>query len=1249
MKPLKLVLSAFGPYAEKTEIDFTKLGTQGLFLITGDTGAGKTTIFDGITFALYGATSGGIREIGMLRSQYALPQTPTFAQLTFSYKGKTYTIRRNPEYERPKTRGEGFTTQKREVELIFPDGRTPITKMKEVDEAVNEIIGLDCRQFTQIAMIAQGDFQKLLLADTTQRSKIFRKIFHTDIYEKIQDRLRKEAGNRDKQYKELTISIRQYLQQVSVKEGSTYRETWQEMKAQEFLGMGSRGIALLDQIIQEDIEELRQTEQDYKEKETQVKQADERFGKAQKEEQDKKRLEKEKEEKDKLFPELKEKTGKMEESQRSKKTEQDLELQIHTERELQKDYDRLDQMEEKLCFIEKEKESLKEKRQKANHEKELLLQDMEDTKKDLKKLEKAGEKKQKFSYEKEHAEKFLDNLTECAIKESQLKEEIEKKQTELSEKKSLEEKQKRAIKTDKHCLENMGNPEAERQKLLYEIEIIREQKQQFESFEEKRKENAGFLEQMRNEQKKAAEKREEISESLETTKKALQKLKDIDLALVQNNNEQEWLNQQKNQAENLQEKITEYECRREIRKEKQDIYQKKAIQQQEAQEQFRQMEKSFFDAQAGILAQQLTQGAKCPVCGSVHHPEPAKIHKNAPTKEMFEQYRETLETFTEEMSQASQNAGTATEMETKAADELKELMEKEFSYVLRQPDIAQDAKATLKNFRLELSKREESIRQDCLKLKKQKIRKEELEKVIPSKEEALKTVQNQEQKISEDMIATAEKKRENEKNLCQLCEKICQKEICGNELESVLGQCLKQIIERLQVCERQEQEQKAKETLRREKEEYIQREEKKLEKVQEELHQLEKDLEGIKVRQKETRNQWKLLLKTETTEPDKMLSQTQDLCLQLQKEILNLEESVSREEGNILQKQKMEEVLSEKEKREKDLEELLGQWKEQLAKQEGEERQLKEEKKNLVEKTKGKSGRESKERIEKLEEKKKAYETARKKAEKEYETCHQRMMQLESSIKLLEEQLKDAEEKNPAELQLYRQTLQQEKEKLGKEKEELISRKQQNEKLLESLKKQQGTLEHVENEWRWLKSLSDTANGTMTGKARIMLETYVQMQYFDRTIARANIRLMTMSNGQYELIRRKEAAGRQTKSGLDLDVIDHYNGTMRSVKTLSGGESFQASLSLALGLSDEIQAYAGGIQLDTMFVDEGFGSLDEESLNQAIRALALLGQDERQVGIISHVGELKERIDKKIIVTKKRTKEGTGSEVTIEG
>ena len=191
-------------------------------------------------------------------------------------------------------------------------------------------------------------------------------------------------------------------------------------------------------------------------------------------------------------------------------------------------------------------------------------------------------------------------------------------------------------------------------------------------------------------------------------------------------------------------------------------------------------------------------------------------------------------------------------------------------------------------------------------------------------------------------------------------------------------------------------------------------------------------------------------------------------------------------------------------------------------------------------------------------------------------------------------------------------------------------------------------MQETEKKYVWVRELSNTANGQVTGKPKIELETYVQMAYFERILRRANVRLMTMSQGQYELKRREEAENKKEKAGLDLNVVDHYNGSERSVRTLSGGESFQAALSLALGLSDEIQSMAGGIQIDTMFVDEGFGSLDEAALSQALKALANLAEGNRMVGIISHVAELKDSINKKILVTKTMGADGPGSYIKIE-
>ena len=251
---------------------------------------------------------------------------------------------------------------------------------------------------------------------------------------------------------------------------------------------------------------------------------------------------------------------------------------------------------------------------------------------------------------------------------------------------------------------------------------------------------------------------------------------------------------------------------------------------------------------------------------------------------------------------------------------------------------------------------------------------------------------------------------------------------------------------------------------------------------------------------------------------------------------------------------------------------------------------------------------------------------------------------LSGQIVQLREQLSNAELPNKETLTAQQAELTDRIKDISQQQKQLHTRMATNRNALENLRAKGSELETLEKQLTWVRALSNTANGNLTGKEKIALETYVQMTYFDRIIARANTRFMVMSGGQYELKRRSVAEDYRSQSGLELDVIDHYNGTERNVKTLSGGESFKASLSLALGLSDEIQSSAGGIRLDTMFVDEGFGSLDEESLQQAMNALSGLTESNRLVGIISHVSELKEKIDRQIVVTKEKS---GGSKISL--
>ena len=262
MRPIKLTISAFGPYAKETEIILDELGERGLYLITGDTGAGKTTIFDAIAFALYGEASGNEREPGMLRSKYADPKTPTFIELDFLYQGQIYHIRRNPEYMRPKDRGEGMTLQRADAILEFPDDRLPVTKAKEVTKAVTELIGLDRGQFTQIAMLAQGDFMKLLFSKTEERSKIFREIFHTRPYLAFQEKMNNASSKMQEQYEDVSKSILQYMKDISCDEDDVLAADVKKIRESKAVVHADKVLEVLETLTDQDAGLLKEKKKD---------------------------------------------------------------------------------------------------------------------------------------------------------------------------------------------------------------------------------------------------------------------------------------------------------------------------------------------------------------------------------------------------------------------------------------------------------------------------------------------------------------------------------------------------------------------------------------------------------------------------------------------------------------------------------------------------------------------------------------------------------------------------------------------------------------------------------------------------------------------------------------------------------------------------------------------------------------------------------------------------------------------------
>lgn len=904
-------MSAFGPYAGEVKVDFAQLGERGLYLITGDTGAGKTTIFDGITFALYGEASGNNRESDMFRSKYAKEETPTFVELEFQYRNEVYRVRRNPEYLRPAKKGKGLTTEKADAQLEYPDGKI-ITKSKEVTKAVVELIGLDRGQFTQIAMIAQGDFLKLLFAKTEDRSKIFREIFHTKEYQILQERLKTMSGTLRIEYEQLTKSIQQYKTEIhsdDERKDNTVEETLQ------FLA----------------------------------------------------------------------------------------------------------------CLIEDEKKTILE----CDHNLECLEEQIAGIQKAIGKAENQKRAEQELVRINEELAVWISRMPEI--------EEV------------LKAEEKRQPEREKLALDIAGSEE--KLSLYEEADHILEQKTKAEA----------QTSALKKEREDLKEKKEDGTGKLQKIKELLVQYQDLDARCVRLEQEEQKVKEEKAKVCNFQKVLVEYRELAKRLKNAQEDYQKGNAESIRIRKIFEQMEQNFLDGQAGILAEHLEEGAPCPVCGATHHPNPAKIQESTCT------------------------------------------------------------------------------------------------------EEELKRIKEKNQKLSDQVFLLSEKAG---KTKGQLEEKKKQLEETCKELFGEIPQSISSSLEERVQC----------------------------------LHMQESTINEQRKRANQAIQQKKIL-----------------------------EEQNEKGESYL---KKWDEMLEEKERRYHEMERECAILTERYEK--------------AISVLAYTSKKDALQALEKKKDQKNALDLAYRSAEEQYRTTKETIQSKTAKIQTLQEQLDGFQDSKYAELLEQQQSCMQKKREILLKKEKTVTDYQMNKRVENAIQGQFEKLQNVEEQWKMVKALSNTANGNVSGKEKIMLETYIQMSHFNRIIARANTRFMMMSGGQYELKRRETAENLRSQSGLELDVIDHYNGSIRSVRTLSGGESFQASLALALGLSDEIQSEAGGIQLDAMFIDEGFGSLDEETLDQAVKALLNLADGNRLVGIISHVAELKERIEKQIIVTKQKSDGSTVKLITGE-
>ena len=910
MRPLKLTMSAFGPYAGRTELDLDSLGSGGIYLITGDTGAGKTTLFDAITFALYGKASGRNREPSMLRSKYADAATPTEVELCFAYRGKQYTVHRVPEYDRPSRKGDGMTRQRAEAQLTYPDGHV-VTGCRDVDAAVEAIMGVDREQFAQIAMIAQGDFLKVLLASTEERSEIFRRIFQTERYRQVQLHLKSDAAECNRLYQSLQHDI----------EGCLGRVLW---NGEEPVGTVSHKAACLEEQMIFDREALKKGLSDEAEAQARLGEINVRLG--QLDEQEKVRA-----------------------------------ALASCRREWEAALPALEASEAALQAVRSQTEAMTARQQdKARMEGELARYDELDDRR------------------RAHTE---------------------------------------AVRMEADCRTN-----AERQ--TERVKTLKEQ-----------------LDALRG-------KWEGIEASGETREKWLRRQQEAEMRVTV--------------LTELEKDLTQWNDLNRLCEQAQRRYREVAEESKRLQAAYAEQHQAFLDEQAGVLADTLQDGQPCPVCGSVTHPAPACKSAQAPTKEQLERLKQAWETAQSGAEAASRSAG---ELVGTAQTQTRQIREK--AAVWLSTDVWDEIPQALS---LTMAEAKEMLRGVTLSLRAEEER-------IREKAQLGQQVADGEARLKREM-----------------------------ETETALAHA------------------------------------------------------------------WALA------------AEQQKHAQQREREVAESLPFASRREAVA----QIRRVTAE-----------IEQWQADLTQ-----------------------------------------------ADDRYRACLEIVTDRRGRTEQLQQQAATHTDTDRAAVEADKRMWADRKACAEAEARRLHTQVATNETALTALCALMADLTKTEARLTWLQALSDTANGALRGKEKIMLETYVQTTYFDRVICRANRRLLVMTDGQYELKRRRGSDNNRSQSGLELDVVDHYNGSERSVRTLSGGESFKASLALALGLSDEVQSSAGGVSLDSMFVDEGFGSLDSESIRQAMQALSDLSDGHRLVGIISHVEELKERIERKIVVTKDRA---GGSHATLVG
>lgn len=1036
MKPIKLTMKAFGPYSGVTEVNFEKFGTSGLFLISGDTGAGKTTIFDAISYALFDKTSGESRGINSIRSDFADEDTLTEVEFIFSHKGETYKVRRYPDQMRKGKRVDRLVKQIKGVSLIMPDGRE-IDTLTEANNMITEILGgLGYDQFKQISMIAQGEFLDLLLADNDKRNDIMQRVFNTSFYKRVAEMLRLKESNLNEQNKEIVSLMKQAIGDIRCDKDSEYFEEISQHKQEKDVYKTEKIIECLEKIINQDKmeeEALKSGLEEISLKHEILSKEEEKGKRINKELEEKEKLEIEKKELEEDEVEIRALNEKASLSQYALSN-----IRPYETNKVSKENDK----KEIEVKIKNNKDMISVLEEKFRKAKETYNNELnkEDYRKDLNsKISELDKSLVKYSE--------LDNY----LKDKKIKDKAYKDNKE--EITNVKEQVKRLVKNERTLtdeIDKLSNSPIEKIKCENALEKEKESKKNID----------GLL---------------RLSEYLISLEERASKAKEDFI---------------KSQDKYL--------------KTSRDFEEKQSI---------------FLREQAGILAQNLQEDEPCPVCGSTNHPKLAIIQHDAPTEAALNKLKDKTNKLLVLAQEASKVAGDLSkELDTKM-ETLNQGLE---DYMI---ETASKSLVQIKDGLSNISRESNNRIKDLVRQGKEI--NEQVKKLENDKNQLIQVQEDLEQAKSK-LESLLEENNKLEIDLSNIKYTI---ESISKELEYPSLDVAKKELEKLKT--------------------QLKDLEKKLKDAQDNYHKLDRDLSTTRKILEENEESLKLIsLELENARKDYIDA---------------IKNSPLKDEETYLSHLHTQAEIDEMKKR----------YNEHLIKKENNLASI-----NIyIEKTKGKS------------------------------------------------------KVNLEEIRQELESLKEERLRVEAKKVIVFSRIERNTELKEDLLEKNKQRVKKMDEYLDVSRLSRTANGRLEGKQKITFETYIQAAYFVQIVKKANERFYNMSGKRYELL-RKEDGNKQRFTGLELDIYDSWTGKIRDVRSLSGGESFMAALSLALGFSDVIQSFSGGIEIDTLFVDEGFGSLDTNALEQSIGILAALTSGNRLVGIISHVDELKEKIPNQIVVKK---------------